>query len=181
MSAILKNKNPSTALKNEVVKIKQLRAIIENDERFYDENGLVDEKLILDTIEGETNIHEMILELDDHIAEFESKSISVKIRIEDMQKRKNRIDKTIETLRTIILSAMDKAGIDKIESDISTISIKKKPPALVIIDESLLPSMYIKMEPKVDKKKITQDLKDKKQIQGAELDNGGISLQIRRS
>ena len=144
------------------------------------ETGEIDEQLILDMIEGETNVHKLILNIEDSIADLDTNAEAIDIRIKALQGRKSRMKRSSETLRTIILSAMDKSGIKTIQGAESTITVKNKPRALIVDDESLLPSNYFKIETKLDKKKLISDLKEGVAIDGAELDNGGISLQIRR-
>lgn len=178
---IHESQNPSTAVKNELTKIEVLKRTLADEGALYDEKGDIDAKFLLDTIEGETDLHDMLLEIDDSVAEYEAKADAIKIRIEAMQKRKARMERSADTLRTIIMSAMDRAGIQKIEGPVSTLSVKNKPRALIVTNESLIPSDYFEINPKLDRKKLIADLKEEKKIEGAELDNGGISLQIRRA
>jgi hypothetical protein len=174
-------KNPSYMVKNELTKINNLKSMLEDMDALYDENGDIDEQLLLNTIEGETNIHELLLEIENQVAEHEAMADAISLRIEQMQKRKSRALKTADTLRVIILSAMDKAGIKTIKGDLATLTVKAKKPSLIIDDESAIPSDYFKMKPTLEKTKIMQDLKEGKEIKGVQLDFGGISLQIRRA
>jgi hypothetical protein len=158
----------------------ELIRVNEITELCMSETGEIDEQLILDMIEGETNLHELILKIEDNIAEHDMNAEAVSLRIAKLQDRKARFKRSSETLRTIILSAMDKAGIRKIQGEGATITVKVKPTALIVNEESVLPSNYFKTETKLDKKKLLSALKEGSEIEGAELDNGGISLQIRR-
>lgn len=177
----MSEKNPAYAVKNELSKIDELKSILENMDALYDEQGNIDEQLLLDTIEGETNMHELLLEIENQVAEHETMAEAISLRIEQMQKRKSRSLKTANTLRVIILSAMDKAGIKTIKGDTATLTIKAKKRGLIIEDESAIPSDYFKMKPTLEKAKILKDLNDGVEVKGALLDNGGISLQIRRA
>lgn len=182
MESILnKNVKPSTAVQNELVKIEGLKALLDDSDALYDEHGNVDEKLLLDTIEGETDLHAMLLEIDEKIAEYETTHDAIKLRIDQLIKRKNRMKRSADTLRTIILSAMDKAGIKKIQGDLSTISVGKKAASLIINDEALIPSKYWKAEPTLDKNLLKADLKENIEIPGAEMGDEGIKLMIRRA
>ena len=165
--------NPNQSISKELKKVEYLKEICCAD-------GELDEQLILDTIEGETNLHELILEIEEVISEYEYNALALKQRIADLSERKARFEKTAQNLRTIILSAMDKAGIQKIDSPQATISVKKKPPVLNILDESLLPVDYWKTKPVLDKKSLLSDLKNGKIVEGAELGGESIALQIRR-
>lgn len=173
--------NPKTELNNELSKIEELRKLLDNEGVLYDENGEVDSELLINTIEGETNLHELILELEMKISEYDTMAKAIKINVDTLNKRKSRMQNSANTLRTIILSSMDKAGIKKIEGSLATISLKSKPRSLIITDESLIPSKYFESQPKLKKKDLISNLKDGDLIDGVELDNGGISLQIRKS
>lgn len=173
--------SPSAQVNNELTKIQQLKKMLADESVLYDENGDVDATLLLDMIEGETDLHELLLEVDESVAQYESNVEAIKVRIEGLNKRKARMQKSADTLRTIIMSAMDKAGIQKINDACTTLSLKVKPPSLMVTDESLLPSDYFEMKPILNKKTLLADLKDGKEIQGAELSPEGISLMIRRA
>lgn len=174
MTKILDKQNPTVAVKNEVTNIERLK------EMLREEDGSIDEALLLDTIEGETNLHEMLLEIEDRIAEYDMQAKAVQLRIDDLVKRKSRYKASADTLRTTVLSAMDKAGIRKIEGSLATLSVGRKPRSLVVEDESIIPSDYFKTQLVLDKKKLIEDLKDGNSVTGACMDNGGIKLQIRR-
>ena len=137
-----KKTNPATIISNELVKVNNLKALLNDMGALYDEKGEIDEKLLLDTIEGETDLHIMLLEIDDKIAEYETTYDAIKIRINQLVSRKDRVKRSADTLRTIILSAMDKSGIKKINGNFSTLSICKKPANIIINEESLIPTKY---------------------------------------
>lgn len=177
---MINDKNPTVAVKNELCKIDQIKNALADDGCLYDEKGDVDYSFLLDMIEGETNLHEMLLALEEKVAEYGMMQEAILLHIEMLTKRKNRIKKSSDSLRTIILSAMDRAGIQKIEGALATLSIRNTPRNLVVTDESLIPSEYFELKPKLDKKKLLEALKDGENIGGVELDNGGITLMIRR-
>src|SRR4051794_5127625 len=95
-------------LRNEVERWRDLRAQLENVEG-------MDEKCLTDTLEGESDLKEALLFLECEVAEREAMAEAAALRIKDLQARKGRIEGTAETLRNIILQAMDRAGIDKIQ------------------------------------------------------------------
>lgn len=159
-------------LKNETIKALDIRSMLSEE---------MDEKLILDSIEGETNIHELILEIDDEIFDRECTIEAIDIKIQTLNDRKTRHNKFCEKARNVILAAMDKAGIETIKGAASTISVKETPRNLIVTDVIKIPSeFFMQQEPKLDKKALLDAIKDGANIEGAELTNGGISLQIRR-
>jgi hypothetical protein len=161
-------------LSDELKRFKQLRADLETVEG-------MDETCLMDTLEGATDLKETLLAIDDEIQEREHFAVALAGRIEQMQKRLARHKKMIETLRTIILRAMDSAGLPKIEDASVTISIKKTTRAAEIIRESDIPARFwVKQDPKLDKAMLAAALTEGP-VPGAVLGNGGINLQIRRS
>lgn len=141
----------------------------------------IDVVALVDTLEGETELFEALLLLADEMAERDAMVNSVKERITDLTTRKDRLENGTTTLRSVITQAMDRAGIKTIKGDFCTLSLSEKKPGLVIVDESLLPSKYfIPQEPKLDKKALKKDVEDGVIKKGANLDNGGIKLSIRR-
>lgn len=173
--SLLDNQNPALAVQNELSRIDALKAMIADD------GEELDTQLILDTIEGETDMHELLLEIDDSIAEYEAQADVVAERIKKLAARKARFGKSADTLRTIILSAMDKAGIQKVEGACATLCLKKKAAALNVTEEEKIPSKYWGTKPVLDKKTLLKDIKNGEAVPGAELGAEGISLMIRRA
>lgn len=139
-----------------------------------------DPQTLLDTLEGETELHEALLLVADRIMDLQSQATGVKSRIEDMTARKDRLEKSAETLRTVILQAMDTAGLKTVPGGCVTLSLRETAPKLIVSDEAAIPSDYwIPQPPKLDRKTLLAALKDKQDTPGAELSNGGISLAMR--
>ena len=164
--------NPIQAVRREVTDWVQ----IETELRQFED----DPQTLLDTLEGETNLHEALLAIADRVMELKGQAAGVKARIEDLTERKTRLEKSAETLRTVILQAMDTAGLKTVPGDCVTLSMRDTPPGLIVSDEAVIPASYwLPQPPKLDKKALLAALKDKKDAPGAELSNGGISLTMR--
>lgn len=139
-----------------------------------------DPQTLLDTLEGETELHEALLLVADRIVGLQSQATGVKARIEDLTGRKDRLEKSAETLRTVILQAMDTAGLKTIPGACVTLSLRQTGPKLIVSDEAAIPADYwVTQPPKLDKKTLLAALNDKKVVPGSELSNGGISLTMR--
>lgn len=139
-----------------------------------------DDQTIADMIEGETSIHELLEKVVEQIVNDEAMADSIGAVCKKLKERQDRIEKRISWFRTAAASAMEAAGIKKKESPFGTISLKDVPPSAVITDESKIPARYWKpQDPKIDKKAIVEALKAKAEIPGAELSNGGQTVQIR--
>lgn len=141
-----------------------------------------DPALVLDMIEGSSNLHEAICVVVEEIGEDEILLAGLKAQIAKLAERKARIDKSIEDRRAIILSAMDRADIPSIKSPSATISKRPTAPAVVIEDEAEIPTrFFVPADPKLDKVALKAALEAKEEIPGARLSNGGISLTVRRA
>ena len=140
----------------------------------------MDERTLLDTLEGETELHEALLVVADRIQETEALAKGLKAHIADLGQRKSRLERTAETLRNIVLSTMDTANPDTITGPHVTLSRGRVAGKLIVSDEAQVPSDYWKpQDPVLDKKALTAALKDGADVPGAELSNGGISLTMR--
>lgn len=140
-----------------------------------------DAQLVLDMIEGSTDLHEAICVVAEEIGEDEILLDGIKAAQTNLAARKARVEKSIDDRRNIILMAMDRAGIPAIKSPTCTLSVRSTPPQAVIIDESAIPADYfITKEPTLDKRTLAAALKNGP-IPGAELSNGGIGLTLRRA
>src|SRR4051812_22647834 len=140
-----------------------------------------DPQLILDAIEGETNLHEAVCVVAEEILEDEVLLVGLEVTIKALVDRKSRVEKSIEDRRGIILMAMDRAGIPTIRSPTCTLSVRDVPAKVIVTDEAQIPATYFtKPEPKLDKRAIGEALKSGP-VPGAELSNGGVGLTLRRA
>lgn len=139
-----------------------------------------DPALILDMIEGETDLAEMCCAVYEETVEDETLAAGLKATIAEFQTRLGRIEKSIETRRGIILMAMDKAGLGSVKSPLATLSVRDVPPKPLVTDEAQIPAGYWKQSaPVLDKAALNADLKAGTTIPGATMSNGGLGLSIR--
>src|SRR4051812_36680489 len=115
-------------VRDEVERWRELRAQLENVED-------MDEKCLSDTLEGESDLKEALLVLEEEVAERETMVEAISIRIKDLQARKGRIEGAAETLRNIILQAMDRADLDKVQGDTATLVRTRRGPDIRIETE----------------------------------------------
>jgi len=139
-----------------------------------------DPQLILDMIEGGTDLHEALCVLYEEIAVDEALIVGLEKKIDELDDRKARLAKSCEDRRNLILMAMERAGIQTIKSPVATLTVKQIPPRVDIVNEAEIPSRFwVVPEPKLDKKALNAAVKEGEQVPGAILTNGGITLQIR--
>lgn len=140
-----------------------------------------DEDAIRDTIEGETNLHEMVRGMLLSIEDDQLMVDGASARITDLQERKRRFEERIDSKRSLIEQAMLVGEIDKFEMDLATISLRATPQKAIVAEESEIPSEFFAPQPpKLDTKKLTAALKEGQAIPGASLSNGGRTISIRR-
>lgn len=85
-----------------------------------------------------------------------------------LSKRK-KLEKKEESLKDYIFSNFKAIGKDKVKTPLFTISVAKNPAKLVIRNENNLPDKYYKIEKKVDKAKLKEDIKNGVKVDEAEL------------
>ena len=140
-----------------------------------------DEQLNHDLIEGETGLFEAIELALGEIRDCETQLAGIKHTSEQLNSRKSRVQGRSDRLRGLIDQAFQIAEIKSHVFPCETVTIKKVPPSLRIVDESQIPSSYFKPQPpKLDRKELTTDAKNGK-VEGVEMSNGGLTIQIRRS
>lgn len=141
-----------------------------------------DAELIRDMIEGETSIRELIDAAVEQIGRDRAAVMGIDAFMEQQANRKHRLERRQEAFRVAVRVAMEVAELSKHDLPIATVSRKPLGPKLVTTDEAAIPSAFWKPQPpKLDRKAVTDALKDKQQVPGAELSNGGETLQIRWS
>lgn len=139
-----------------------------------------DPALILDTIEGETDLAEACCVVLEETMEDETLIAGIKSTIADLEARKSRIERSIETRRNIILMAMEKAQVQTIKSPLATLSVGRVAPKVIVTEEANIPARFWKpSDPTLDRKALKAALDGNEAVPGASLSNGGINLTIR--
>jgi hypothetical protein len=139
-----------------------------------------DDQAKMDMVEGETNIQEAIRAGLVRLAEIRAMGVGIDDMIDRLKSRRERLAGQQGSLREAILLAMELAGLPKFETDVGTITRKRTPPSVVVVEEADIPSMFWKpSDPKLDKRALLDALKGGDAIPGAQLSNGGETLQVR--
>lgn len=133
-----------------------------------------------DIVEGETDLLEAIAKALDEIDECDVITAGCKAKIEELGKRVTAVCKRAERIRAAIEQAMCVAEMETARLPTATVSVKRIPPKPIVDNEAAIPAAYWKSQaPKLDMKAIREAIKSDP-IPGVTMDNGGISLQIRR-
>jgi len=155
--------------------MKAAKVIKENIEALTD-----DDDAIRDTLEGETQLHELIADVIASIGDDTALLEGLKGRFDSLKKRQERFKHRIDQKKALIYQAMIIAELHKLETDTAIVSRRAIAQKVVIIDESMIPSEFFRQAaPKPDLVKLKKALKDNQKVDGVELDNGGETIAIR--
>lgn len=147
------------------------------------ENGEDDAELMADAIEGETDLLEAIVEALDANDEDEALVIGLKVKEEAFASRRAAIAARIERRTALIERAMVETDQTTLRLPTATLTLAKRAANLVIGNEAEIPSRFWVVQerpaPKLDKKALKEALQSET-IPGATLDNGSVSLTVRR-
>lgn len=129
----------------------QLVAILGND---------ADAQAIQDTIEGETELFEMIDRVIEQIGQDGARVEGIKKFLITLAARAKRLEERADMMRSMLVNAMDMLGATKLERPVATISLRPVPPKLTVTDEAAVPSTYWKTpDPVLAKRELTDALK----------------------
>lgn len=140
----------------------------------------IDERTLHDTLEGETELNELIVEIIRSAMDDSSLIVALKERIADMRERLERIQTRERRKRDLVLEAMQQAGLNKIQAPDCTISIRAAPPSLHVEDEAQVPEWFWIPQPaKLDKRRIIDCLKAGDTVPGTALAAPAAALSVR--
>lgn len=140
-----------------------------------------DDSVIHDAVEGETDFFEAVERALDEIAECEIVAAGVKEMQKKLGDRLSRTDARAARLRGMIDQAFHMAEIKSHKFPTATITTKKVSPKLIVTDEAAIPSEFFKPQPPKLDKAALKDAASNGPVTGAEMSNGGTTIQIRRA
>lgn len=119
-----------------------------------------DEELLLDMLEGETDLFEIVRKLLEANEDDEGKKAALAEQMAARKSRRDRCDNRIASRRNIIRELMLAAGIDKLPLPEATISKQKVKAKLYIVDADAVPQEFSKAtwRPDLEKIKATYDV-----------------------
>ena len=140
----------------------------------------LDEETVADTLEGITDLHEMIAVVIRSALVDEAVQASLRFRVDDMRERLSRLELRASKKRQLDLEAMTEVGLTKLEQPDFTASARAGSPALVVIAEETIPEAYwLPQPPKLDRQAILGELKRGIEIPGAQMSNPKPVLSVR--
>jgi hypothetical protein len=149
-------------------------------ERLLADYPNIDEETLADTLEGITDLHEMIAAVIRSALVDEALQSGLRARIVDMKSRLYRLEERGSKKRQLALEAMTEAGLKKLEQPDFTASARAGLPGLVVVEEDLIPESYwVPQPPKLDRQSLLAHLKREGHIPGTQLSNPKPTLSVR--
>ena len=162
------------ALHRELTHHKYLR------ERLEAEFPDADEETLRDTLEGMTNLADMLAEVLRSQLGDQDFVAALKARIGEMQSRCSRIDERARKKRELVTSVMERADLKKLTEPDLTVSLRPTRPPLAVVDEEVVPEEFWKSQPpKLDRQGLISALAAGRDIPGAILGNPHMTISVR--
>jgi hypothetical protein len=159
--------------------VDHLRLEIEAMLREYPELA-EDDVARLDTLDGVTDVREMLERLARNLDDTKGLQEGVHIRIDELSARESRFMARCEILRCLMFKLMDGAQIKKIELAEATLSLRNSPPRLVgEADPQSLPDDLCKITRTVSRTKVREAIESGHRIEGFQLSNAQPSLVVK--
>jgi hypothetical protein len=140
----------------------------------------LDEETLGDTLEGITDLHEMIAAVVRSALVDEAFVSGLRFRIDEMRERLSRLEERARNKRKLVLETMTEVGLTKFQQSDFTASVRPGSPAIIISAQDVIPKTYwIPQPPKLDRQAVLIALKRGHGIPGAELSNPEPVLVVR--
>ena len=149
-------------------------------DRLRAEDPQIDEQTLADTVEGLTDLHEIVTAIIRSALTDEALVTGLKCRIADMQGRLDRLQDRASIRRQIAKDVMIELDLKKITAPDFTVSIRPGTPALLVLDEAAVPSIYWEpREPRLNRQELLSELKEGAEIEGVAISNPEPVLSVR--
>jgi hypothetical protein len=140
----------------------------------------LDEETLADTVEGLTDLNEILAAIVRAALADEALAGGLKGRISEMEERRERLEERALKRRQIVKDTMVELDLKKLTAPDFTVSIRPGMPALLVIDEAAVPSIYWEpREPRLDRQGLVAELKQGTEITGVTLSNPEPVLSVR--
>src|SRR5262245_43191954 len=148
--------------------------------RLLTEYPNLDEGTLEDTLEGITDLHEMIAAVIRSALVDEALQVGLRSRLHDMKQRMTRLELRCEKKRQLALEAMSEASLKKLEQPDFTASVRAGLPSLVVVSEGAIPPAYwVPQPPRLDRQSLLANIKRGDEVPGVQLGNPRPILTVR--
>ena len=140
----------------------------------------LDDETLADTLEGITDLREMLAEVVRSALVDEALAKGLSTRLADMKERLQRFDERAKTKRSLVRQAMTDANLARLSEADFTVSLYPGAASLEVLAEDQIPDVYWKSQPeKLDRQRLLNDLKDGAKIDGVALGPRAMQLSVR--
>ena len=140
----------------------------------------IDERTLADTVEGLTDLHQIVEAIIRSALADEALATGLKGRIAEMEDRLARLQDRASKRRQIAKDVMVELDLKMLQAPDFTASIRPGMPSLMVIDEAAVPSIYWEpRDPRLNRQGLLADLKQGAEITGVSLSNPEPVLSVR--
>src|SRR5262249_32954782 len=148
--------------------------------RIRTEDPTTDDQPLADTVEGLTDVHDIVAAIIRAALADEALATGLKGRIAEMQDRLTRLQDCAAKRRQIAKDVMVELDLKKITAPDFTVSVRPGMPSLLVVDEAAVPSIYWEpREPRLNRQELLNGLKGGADIKGVTLSNPEPVLSVR--
>ena len=149
-------------------------------DRIRAQDPQIDEQTLADTVEGLTDLHEIVQAVIRSALADEALARGLKCRISDMQCRLDRLEDRASKRRQIAKDVMVELDLKKLNAPDFTASIREGIPSLMVLNEDAVPSIYWQpSEPRLNRQELAYELKQGAEIAGVALSDPEPVLSVR--
>ncbi len=148
--------------------------------RLLDLDPDLDDQTLADTLEGATNLREVLGALIRSALDDECLADALRARLDAMRSRLERLETRVATKRQLALESMEAADLRKLTESDFTAALRSSPRGVQIIDQTLIPAQFMVPQPaKLDRRTLLGALTKGEQVPGACLSEPRTLLSIR--
>jgi Siphovirus Gp157 len=149
-------------------------------DRIRAQDPQIDEQTLADTVEGLTDVHEILQVVIRSALADEALVSGLKCRISDMQGRLERLQDRAAKRRQIARDVMVELDLKKLNAPDFAASIREGTPSLMVLNENEVPSIYWQpSQPRLKRQELANELKQGEEIPGVALSNPEPVLSVR--
>jgi hypothetical protein len=149
-------------------------------DRLQREEPQIDDETLADTVEGLSDLPEILTAILRAALADEALATGLKTRVAEMEGRLTRLQERAKKRRQIVKDTMVDLDLKKLTAPDFTAAIRAGMPSLLVFDEAAVPSIYWEpREPRLDRQGLITDLKQGTEIKGVTLSNPEPVLSVR--